>query len=200
MQALSSHNPLILILGLVAAAGLTGVVYLVYVARGQETPELRKQFGLLFLIIGVFALGGFVQLIWSDWAGFPAGHYTELFGVTTGLFSFMLIVAGLLLLLNMDLRALSWPSVVIGLFLLQGTRAVVDFQLTRNPPLTALLWLSAGVASIGMLPFSYSRENTRRYLAYAGVVVLAVMTLAAFLTGFKGFYGHIASIVQQQQK
>jgi len=154
----------------------------------------------LFLVIGVFALGGFVQLIWSDWAGFPAGHYTELFGVTTGLFSFMLIVAGLLLLLGWDLRTLSWPSVVIGLFLLQGARAVLDFQLTRNPPLTAILWLSAGVASIGMLPFAYSQEKTRRYLAYAGVVVLAIMALAAFLTGFKGFYGHIASIVQQQQK
>ncbi len=49
MTGLSSHNPLILILGLVAAAGVTDAVYLLYVARGKETPEIRKQFGALFL-------------------------------------------------------------------------------------------------------------------------------------------------------
>ncbi len=200
MAALSSHNPLILILGLVTAAGAAGVVYLIYVAQGKETPEIRRQFGALFFVIGTFSLGGLVQLIWSDWAGFPAGHYTELFGVTTGLFSFMMIMAGFYLFIGLDLRALSWPSALIGLFLLQGARAVLDFQLTRNPPLTFVMWLAAGLASIGLLPYSYTQEETRRKLAYLGAVVLAVMALAAFITGINGFYGHIARIVQEQQK
>lgn len=200
MQGLSTHNPLVLILGLVTAAGVAGVVYLLYVALGRETPEIRKQFGALFFVDGLFALGGFIQLVWSDWAGFPAGHYTELFGTATGLFAFMLIMAGFYLYTGMDLRALSWPAVFIGLYLLQGARAVLDFQLTRNPMLTFLLWLAAGLASIGILPYSYAKDNTKRYLAYAGIVVLAVMALAAFLTGVNAYYGHIAEVIHQQQQ
>lgn len=197
MSVLSSHNPLILILGLVTAAGVSGAVYLLYVALGRETAEIRKEFGALFLVIGLFSLGGFVQLIWSDWAGFPAGHYTELFGVTTGLFSFMLIMAGLYLVMGLDLRALAWPSVLLGLFLLQGARAVLDFNLTRNPPVTFVLWLTAGLASIGLLPYAYSKDANRRYLAYAGALMLLVMAAAAFITGFAGFYSHIAEVIRQ---
>ncbi|GIV70774.1 DUF981 domain-containing protein [Caldilinea sp.] len=198
MTGLSSHNPLILILGLVAAAGVTGAVYLLYVARGKETPEIRKQFGALFFIIGLFSLGGFVQLIWSDWAGFPAGHYTELFGVTTGLFTFMLLSAGFFLYTGLGLHALAWPSVLLGLYLIQGARAVLEFNLTRNPPMTFVLWLAAGLASIGILPYVYASESNRQKLAYAGAVVLAVMALAAFITGFFGFYGHIESVIRGQ--
>ncbi|WP_298984210.1 DUF981 domain-containing protein [Caldilinea sp.] len=198
MTGLSSHNPLILILGLVAAAGVTGAVYLLYVARGKETPEIRKQFGALFFIIGLFSLGGFVQLIWSDWAGFPAGHYTELFGVTTGLFAFMLLSAGFFLYTGLGLHALAWPSVLLGLYLIQGARAVLEFNLTRNPPMTFVLWLAAGLASIGILPYVYASESNRQKLAYAGAVVLAVMALAAFITGFFGFYGHIESVIRGQ--
>ncbi len=196
MPGLSTHNPLIPILALVTAAGIAGAVYLIYVARGKETPELRKEFGAIFFAIGLFSLGGFVQLIWSDWAGFPAGHYSELFGTTTGLFSFMLVLAGFFLYNGYSLRALAWPSVLIGLFLLQGARAVLDFDLTRRPTVTFLLWLAAGLASIGMLPYVYSKEGTKRNLAYLGALVLLVMAGTAALTGITGFYGHIAEILQ----
>ncbi len=198
MPELSSHNPLITILALVTAAGVAGAVYLVSIARGKETPELRKQYGALFFAIGLFALGGFVQLIWSDWAGFPAGHYTELFGTTTGLFSFVLILAGFFLYSGFDLKGLAWPSALIGFYILQGARAVLDFQLTRNPQVTFLLWMAAGLASIGMLPFAYASSTTRRNLAYAGSLVLGLMALAASVTGVGGFYGHIAAVIQQQ--
>jgi putative membrane protein len=199
-QAVSSHNPLVLILALVTAAGVAGAVYLYYVATGRETAELRRSFGALFFALGVFSLGGFVQLIWSDWAGFPVGHYSELFGTSTGLFSLMLIMAGFYLYTGLDLRMLAWPAALLGLFLLQGARAVVDFNLTRNPAVTFVLWLSAGLASVGMLPYAYSQEGSRRSLAYLGVVVLAVMALAALVTGVQAFYGHIAEVVRQQAR
>lgn len=196
MSGLSSHNPLITILALVTAAGAAGAVYLIYVARGKDTAELRKQFGAIFFAIGLFSLGGFVQLIWSDWAGFPAGHYTELFGTTVGLFAFMLIMAGFFLYQGFDLRALAWPSALIALFILQGARAVLTFDLTREPTVTFVLWLAAGLASLGMLPFAYSGRDRRKQLAYLGAAVLVVMALAAAVTGVQGFFGHIAEVVQ----
>ncbi|MCS7172538.1 MAG: DUF981 domain-containing protein [Armatimonadetes bacterium] len=199
-QAVSSHNPLVLILALVTAAGVAGAVYLYYVATGKETAELRRSFGALFFALGLFSLGGFVQLIWSDWAGFPAGHYSELFGTSTGLFSLMLIMAGFYLYTGLDLRMLAWPAALVGLFLLQGARAVLDFNLTRSPSVTFVLWLSAGLASVGMLPYTYSQAGARRNLAYLGMVVLVVMALAALFTGMQAFYGHIAEVVRQQTR
>ena len=196
MPELTSHNPLITILALVTAGGIAGAAYLVYVARGNDTPDVRKEFGAIFFVIGLFSLGGFVQLIWSDWAGFPANHYSELYGTTTGLYAFMLIVAGFFLYQNMNLRAVAWPAALFSLYILQGARAVLVFELTKSPPVTFVLWLAAGLAALGILPFTYSEGSTRKKLAYAGAAVLIVMSLAALSTGVGGFFSHIASAVQ----
>ncbi len=128
------------------------------------------------------------------------GHYSELFGTSTGLFSLMLVMAGFYMYTGLDLRMLAWPAVFLGLYLLQGARAVLDFNLTRNPSVTFVLWFSAGLASVGTLPFAYSQGSGRRSLAYLGVVVLAVMALAALVTGANAFYGHIAEVVRQQTR
>lgn len=196
LPQLSSHNPLILILGLVTAAGLTGVAYLgLHVARGGDTVEARRQFGVVFGIIGISAVGGFAQLLLTDWAGFPAGHYSELFGVSAGLFAFVMTTVGVLFVCGWSLRPLAWASLAIGAFLLQGARAVLAFDLTRNPTMTFILWLSAGLAAIGMVPYAYAGERQRRQLAWAGAVVLGAMTVAAAVTGIAGFYNHIEDIV-----
>lgn len=132
------------------------MVYLLKVARGKDSLELRREFGLIFLTAGNFTLGGLMQLIWTDWAtGRPVDHFTELFGVTSGLFAFVMTMAGLNFLMGFELKALAWPVLLVGLFLLQGARAVLDFELTLNPLMTFLLWFSAGLASIGMLPYAY---------------------------------------------
>jgi putative membrane protein len=190
----ATYNPLVPILALVAAAGASGVAYLLKVARGKDSPELRREFGLLFLAVGVFTLGGFVQLLWTDWAGFPADHFTGLFGITSGLFAFLMIMAGLNFLLGLELRALAWPAVLIGLFLLQGGRAILDFDLTRNPFIASLLWFSAGLASLGLLLYAYVPAQ-RKLFAYLGAAVLALMSLVALWTGVNAFYGHIAEFV-----
>jgi putative membrane protein len=70
------------------------------------------------------------------------------------------------------------------------------FDLTKSPTVTFVLWLAAGLASLGLLPFTYSEGSTRQKLAYAGAAVLVVMSLAALATGVGGFFSHIASAVQ----
>ncbi len=173
------------------------MAYLLSLARGEDEKALGRLYGSLFLVIGLFSLGGVAQLYWTNWAGRPVPQYAELFGVALGLFAFMMIMAGWYLYQGLELKALSWPAVLLGLYLLQGTRAILDFGLTRNPGLTALMWAAAGVASIGILPFSYSRPETRRTWAYLGALVLALMTLGAFLTGILAYYGHIAEAVRR---
>ncbi len=92
---MGSYNPLVFVLGLVAAAGVSGVAYLLALARGGDERALGRLYGPLFLTIGLFSLGAVAQLYWTNWAGRPIPHYTELFGVATGLFAFMMILAGL---------------------------------------------------------------------------------------------------------
>ena len=192
---MGSYNPLVFVLGLVTAAGVSGVAYLLAVARGGDEKALGRLYGPLFFTLGVFSLGAVAQLYWTNWAGRPVPHYTELFGVATGLFAFMMVLAGFYLYQGLELKALAWPSAFLGLYLLQGARAVLDFGLTRNPPLTALMWGAAGLASLGILFYAYSRPEARRTWAYLGALVLALRALGAFLTGFMAYYGHIASAV-----
>lgn len=192
---MGSYNPLVFILGLVTAAGVSGAVYLLALARGGDYRALGREFGPIFLTIGIFSLGGVVQLYWTNWAGRPVPQYTELFGVGTGLFAFMMIMAGFYLYQGLELRALAWPAAFLGLYLLQGARAVLDFELTRNPSLTALMWGAAGLASIGILLFAYIPGEGRRSIAYLGALLLALMAFAAFATGIMAYYGHIAQAV-----
>lgn len=194
---MGSYNPLVFVLGLVTAAGSAGVAYLLALARGGDEKALGRLYGLLFLVLGFFALGGVAQLFWTNWAGRPVPQYTELFGTATGLFAFMMIVAGFTLYQGLELKALAWPAFLLGLYLLQGARAVLVFRLTRTPGLTALMWAAAGLASIGILPFSYSRPEARRTWLYLGALVLALMTLGAFFTGFMAYFGHIADAVRR---
>ncbi len=194
---MGSYNPLVFVLGLVTAAGGAGAAYLVSLARGGDEKALGRLYGPLFFALGLFALGGVAQLYWTTWAGRPVPQYTELFGVATGLFAFMMIMAGFHLYQGLELKAMAWPSFLLGLYLLQGARAVLDFRLTRNPELTALMWAAAGLASLGILPFAYSSRELRRTWAYLGALVLALMTVGAFLTGFMAYYGHIAEAVRR---
>lgn len=105
---MGSYNPLVFVLGLVTAAGVSGVAYLLAVARGGDEKALGRLYGPLFFTLGVFALGAVAQLYWTDWAGRPVPQYTELFGVATGLFAFMMVLAGFYLYQGLELKALAF--------------------------------------------------------------------------------------------
>ncbi|BAW02330.1 hypothetical protein TTMY_1962 [Thermus thermophilus] len=115
---MGSYNPLVFVLGLVTAAGVSGVAYLLAVARGGDERALGRLYGPLFFTLGVFSLGAVAQLYWTNWAGRPVPQYTELFGVATGLFAFMMVLAGFYLYQGLELKALAWPSAFLGLYLL----------------------------------------------------------------------------------
>lgn len=58
---MGSYNPLVFVLGLVTAAGVSGVAYLLAVARGGDEKALGRLYGPLFFTLGVFALGAVAQ-------------------------------------------------------------------------------------------------------------------------------------------
>ena len=55
---MGSYNPLVFVLGLVTAAGVTGVAYLLALARGGESRVLGREYGPIFVALGLFARRG----------------------------------------------------------------------------------------------------------------------------------------------
>ncbi len=198
-SAISPYNPLVVALILVTVGSIISAIYLFRETRGQHSPRDRKSFAWLFGLVGGFSLLISGEIFWANWAGFPAAQYTELFGVAITLYAMVMFSAAFVLYTDLDPRPFTWLTAVAGLILFQGARAVLDFDLTRAPRVTAGIWLSAGIAGILLLPTAYTKEasDARTYLLYAVIVFLA---LAAVLTGFMAFeahYGHIAEVVAE---
>ncbi len=200
-MALTTYNPLVWILGLLVATGGAAIAYLVAELRGNE-EEVRKGFGITFFLLGILALVGFIQLLWTNWASFPALQYKELFGTATGFLAFVLLGVGALMMKGQDLKPIALPAALLGLVLFQGARAVTTFSLTRNPGMTFLLWLAAGLSAVGLLPYAYTPKGSqiRRVIVIIGLIVLALMTLLAFLTAYNAYFGHIASIMEKMSE
>lgn len=198
-SAISPYNPLVVALILVCVGSIISAIYLLRESRGRLEPDDHKSFSWLFGLVGAFSLLISGEIFWADWAGFPAAQYTELFGVAVTLYAMVMLSAAFVLYTDLDPRPFTWLTAVSGGILFQGARAVVDFGLTRAPTVTAGIWLSTGVAGVLLLPAAYVGEDSdaRTYLLY---VVVALLGLAAVLTGFMAFeahYGHIAEVVAE---
>lgn len=197
--AISPYNPLVVALILVCVGAIIGAIYLFREARGRHEPDDHKSFSWLFGLIGGFSLLISGEIFWSNWAGFPAAQYTELFGVAITLYSMVMLSAAFVLYTDLDPRPFTWVTAVAGVVLFQGARATLAFGLTRSPTVTAGIWASTGLAGVLLLPTAYTDEESesRTYLLYA---VVAFLVLAAVLTGFMAFeahYGHIAEVVSE---
>lgn len=195
--AISPYNPLVVALILVSVGSIISAIYLFREARGEHPGDDPRSFSWLFGLIGGFSLLISGEIFWANWAGFPAAQYTELFGVAITLYSMVMLSAAFVLYTDLDPRPFTWLTAVAGLVLFQGARAVLSFELTRSPPVTAGIWTSTGLAGVLLLPTAYTAEGSdgRTYLLYA---VVALLVVAAVLTGFmaiEAHYGHIAEVV-----
>lgn len=179
LSSISPYNPLTLALIFLAAGAIVAAIYLLREAREDHDPAQRESFAWLFGLLGFFALLVSGELFWANWAGFPAGPFTELFGVANTLYAAVLLTAAFVLYKDIDPRPFAWLTAVAGLVLLQGARAI---------------WAGAGLASLLLLPAAYleERSGARRFLLYAITGLLIIVALLAGITGLEAHYGHIA--------
>lgn len=194
LSSISPYNPLTLALIFLAAGAIVAAIYLLREAREDHDPAQRESFAWLFGLLGFFALLVSGELFWANWAGFPAGPFTELFGVANTLYAAVLLTAAFVLYKDIDPRPFAWLTAVAGLVLLQGARAIWTFQMTRSPGLSTGIWAGAGLASLLLLPAAYleERSGARRFLLYAITGLLIIVALLAGITGLEAHYGHIA--------
>lgn len=196
ISAISPYNPLVVALILASVGSVISAIYLFREARDSHQPDDHRSFAWLFGLVGGFALLVSGQLFWANWAGFPAQQYTELFGVAITMYAMVMFSAAFVLYTELNPQPFTWLTAITGLVLLQGGRAAYNFSLTRSPTVTAAIWGSLGVAGLLLLPAAYvdPDSQTRTYLLY---VVIALLVIAAGLTGFmaiEAHYGHIAEL------
>ncbi|MFB6073873.1 MAG: DUF981 domain-containing protein [Haloarculaceae archaeon] len=193
-SALSPYDPLTVSLILLAAGAIIATIYLYREARGRHEPEDHQSFAWMFGLIGGISLLISGEIMWANWAGFPAAQYTELFGVAQTLFAVVMLAAAFVLYTDLDVKPFTWLTAISGLVLLQGGRAIYSYGLTREPWASTGIWIATGIAAVLLLPASYAGEGTdaRKYLLYATVVFLIVAAVLSGGMGIEAHFGHIA--------
>ncbi|MFB6129674.1 MAG: DUF981 family protein [Salinigranum sp.] len=199
-SGISPYNPLVVALVLVAAGAAVSAVYVFREARGTHEPGDRESFAWLFGLIGGIALLISGEIFWANWAGFPAAQYTELFGVAETLYATVMLAAAFVIYRGLDPKPLAWITSFAGVILLQGAHAILSFELTLQPIVSAGIWIAAGVAGVLLLPAAYVDDDSgaRTYLAYGIWVFLVVLAGLTLFMGFEAHFSHIAEVMAQQ--
>ena len=195
-SGISPYNPLVVALVLLAGGATISALFLYREVQGRHGPEDRGSFAWLFGLIGGIALLVSGEIFWANWAGFPAAQYTELFGVAETMYAAVMLAGAFVIYTDLDPKPFTWLTAVTGLVLLQGANAILSFQLTLEPLVSAGIWVTAGLSGVLLLPGAYLDEGSsgRRYLGYAIVGLLAVLALLALFMAIEAHYGHIAEV------
>jgi putative membrane protein len=159
--------------------------------------SINKSFALVIGIIGAITLlTTFIHFL-TEWAGFPASQYTELFGITLAIFSILMLAGSFTLYTGADFRPVSYLAALGGLWMFQAVNAVLSFNLTRSPLVTAALYTFAGFAGLSFLPATHIPETHRafRWARIAAAALIIGMSLIALFLGLNAMYGHIERFV-----
>jgi len=116
------------------------------------------------------------------------GVYNILFGGVAALGGLVLLATSVALFLNKGLSAVSYFAVVVGLYAVVDAIAIVNYNLTRDPQLAALAYLSFAVAAFLSVPATHSDNKWLRWLfaVFAFLFAIAWLYQAANFT-----WGHL---------
>jgi len=116
------------------------------------------------------------------------GHYNVLFGGAATMGGLVLLATSLVLFLNGGLKVVSYLAFVVGLYIVVDAIAIVNYELTREPILSALAYLSSAVATFLSVPATHSDNKWLRWLfaIFAFLFAIAWLYQAAHFT-----WGHL---------
>lgn len=200
MVSITTYNPLSLSLMLVGAGALIVAAYLIYEFKDFGKKKTRKKsFAWPIGIIGGLTLIFTLQIYLSNWAGFPAHQYKEIFGTTLGIYSLLMIAGAFVLYNDLDLKPISYFSAIGGIWMFRAAQAVMEFDLTRAPLKTGAMYIFAGLSGLSILAFSHTSEGSdkRKWASIIGAIIIVIFALIVLYTGWEAFHGHIAEAVAE---
>lgn len=134
----------------------------------------------------LFITGLAISFTWPY--GMSGGVYNILFGGAASLGGLLLLATSVALLLNGGLSAVSYFAVVVGLYIVVDAIAMVNYQLTKEPELSALAYLSSAAAAFLSVPATHSDNKWLRrvFAIFAFLFAIAWLYQATHFT-----WGHL---------
>lgn len=170
------------------AAGF--VILADYLLRAPVAEE-RSAWAAGFFAAGLVGLVTSVPMVLA-WP--LPGSYNIAFGEAALYLSIAFLAAGVTL-------ALRWEPLIPAVYgAFGGVMAVViglriwDLGMTREPALTGIGYLAAGLGGILTLPAIQFRN--RRWLAVSAAVLLAVAAVVFLVIGYEAYWGHLSAFAK----
>ena len=110
----------------------------------------------------LFITGLAISLTWPYAA--KGGVYNVLFGGAAALGGLVLLAGSVALFLNRGLQAVSYFAVVLGLYLIVDAISILNYQLTNEPTLSAMLYLAPAAATFLSVPATHIDNKWLRWL------------------------------------
>lgn len=180
---------------IVASGVLLGIAMLrlPYKASSDSVEAERKNLATgLAISLGaaglyLFITGMAISLTWP-YGAISGGVYNVLFGGAAALGGLVLLAGSVALFLNRGLQAVSYFAVVLGLYLIVDAISILNYQLTREPTLSALLYLAPAAATFLSVPATHIDNKRLRWLfaIFAFLFAVAWLIFASQVT-----FGHL---------
>ena len=181
---------------IVASGVLLGITMLrlPYTASSDSVEDKGKNLSTgLAISIGaagfyLFITGMEISLTWP-YGAISGGVYNVLFGGAAALGGLVLLAGSVALFLNRGFQAVSYFAVVLGLYLTVDAFSILKYQLTREPTLSALLYLAPAAATFLSVPVTHIDNKRLRWLfaIFAFAFAVAWLFFASEVT-----LGHLA--------
>ena len=164
-------------------------IYMIMIAMGKkQIPQLAVP----AIVLGIFdAVSGFyVSFAWP-----LPGAYNMLFGDPMLFLGLFMVMGGYMLYRNIDIKLLSIPGALFGIYVLIEAVAIVTLHLESGADLLPAFGLY-GLAGISALlsPLVYSgTKGNGKYAYYLLALLLVLTAFMALLIGYGAIYSHLAS-------
>ncbi len=131
----------------------------------------------------LFVTGIAISLTWP-FGAISGGVYNVLFGGAAALGGLVLLSASVALFLGRGLQAVSYFAVVVGLYLIVDAVSILNYQLTREPTLSALLYLAPAAATFLSVPATHidNKWLRRLFAVFAFLFAVAWLVFASQVT------------------
>ena len=169
----------------IVASGVSlgiGMLRLPYKASSDSVEERGKNLSAgLAISIGatglyLFITGMAISLTWP-YGVISGGVYNVLFGGVAALGGLVLLAGSAALFLNRGFQAISYFAVVLGLYLVVDAVSILNYQLTKEPTLSALLYLAPAAATFLSVPATHIDNKWLRRVSAVFAFLFALLWL-----------------------
>lgn len=185
-------NPLDAVAWTVGASAVLiaiAAIKLPYKASTGSVPEEAKSSRMsLAVALGATGLFLFLNGLFVSFTGPFPDYATITFGGATTLGGLVVLATSAALYFNVSLKYVSYFAVIMGLFIATDAYALISYELTRNPLLAGLAYLSAAAPLISSVVAVHTDNKYIRWLFALASLIFAVAWL---YEGFEFTMGHL---------